>query len=169
TQARRARREERARQVAAAEAALDAQRDALDRAEVEVVEGRGTHPTVAARHAALTARADVAQDLLDALAAERTAAQDTGRRLAELLTGLRDHDLPDARTARAAWLAPGALAALEREVQRWTAESARVSDGLADPALRDLPEDAAVDVEAARTAERTARAAADDLAGRAHA
>ncbi len=168
THARRAHREERARQVAAAEAALDAQRDALDRAEVEVVEGRGTHPTVAARHAALTTRADVAQDLLDALAADRTAAQDTGRRLAELLTGLRDHDLPDARTARAAWLAPGALAALEREVQRWTAESARVADGLADPALRDLPEDAAVDVEAARTAERTARTTADDLAGRAH-
>ncbi|WP_309133987.1 SMC family ATPase [Cellulomonas sp.] len=167
THARRERREERARQVAAAEAALDAQRDALARTEVEVVEGRGTYPTVAARHAALVARADVAQDLLDALTAEDAAARDTGRRLAELMTGLAEHGFADARSARAAWLAPPALASLERDVQRWAQESARVADGLADPALRDLPEDATADVDTARTAERSARAVADDLAGRA--
>ncbi|QGQ18132.1 AAA family ATPase [Cellulomonas sp. JZ18] len=167
TQARRERREEQARQVAAAEAALDAQRDALDRAEVEVVEGRGTHPTVAARHTALAARADVAQDLLDALTAERAAAQDAERRYAELEAALAEHGVPDARTAREAWLAPGALAALERDVRRWEQESARVADGLADPALQELAEDATADVEGARAAERAARAAADDLAGRA--
>lgn len=167
TQARRERREERARQVAAAEAALDAQRDALDRAEVEVVEGRGAHPTVAARHTALRARAEVAQDVLDALAAERAAARDADRRFAELVAGLAEHGFPDAAAARAAWLAPQALAGLEREVRRWEQEWARVADGLAEPALQDLAEDAVVDLDAARAAERAARAAADDLAGRA--
>jgi len=153
-------------QVRTAEVALETTREALGRAEAEVVEARGEHPTVAARHAALDARARQAADLLDALDAERAAAADVGRRRRELDAALAEHGIDDA-AARDAWCPPDTLTALERRVAAHAADAARVDLGLAEPEIAALPEQVAVDVVGARAAEVAARQAVTDVEGRA--
>ncbi|UZN03504.1 AAA family ATPase [Cellulomonas sp. S1-8] len=155
-------------QVRGAELTLETERDALGRAEADVVEARGEHPTVAARHAGLDARARQAADLLDALDAERAAAADAGRRLCELDAALAEHGFATAAAAHAAWCRPDDLAALERRVVAHAADVARVAAGLSAPDLADLPEDLEVDVVGAQAAEVTARRAAAEVEGRAH-
>ncbi|GIG41580.1 AAA family ATPase [Cellulomonas phragmiteti] len=168
TRRREAVRDEVLTQVRTAEVTVETERDALRRAEAEVVEARGDHPTVAARYAALDARTAQAADLLDALDAERAASADAGRRRTELDLALAEHGFADDDEARDAWCAPPALAELERRVLSHTADLARVTAGLADPAVVALPEDVVADVAAARTAELAARTAAADVEGRAH-
>lgn len=167
TKARHVLRDEVDAQHRTAELALVARREQLDRAEAEVVEGRDGYPTVAARHAVLDARASLAAALLEALADERAAAEHAAARTAELRSALAEHGFASADEARAAWCAPDALAALERRVQDVAAERARLTGGLAEASLAALAEDVAVDLDATGAAERAARAAADDLAGRA--
>ena len=153
-------------QVRAAELTLETERDALGRAEAEVVEARGEHPTVAARHAALDERARQAADLLDALDAERTTAADAGRRRHELDLALAEHGLDD-DTARDAWCPPPLVRDLERRVLAHTTAAARVAAGLADPEIAALPEDVETDLAGAQGTELAARRAASDAEGRA--
>ncbi|ADG73044.1 putative exonuclease [Cellulomonas flavigena DSM 20109] len=160
-------REEVLGQVRAAELTLETERDALGRAEAEVADARADHPTVAARHAALDARARQAVALLDALDTERAAAADEQRRHAELDAALAEHGFADVADARGAWCPATELADLERRVVARTADEARVDAGLADPALVALPEDVAPDLAGTEGAERAARRSADDLEGRA--
>ena len=167
TRGRQALRDEVLAQVRTAEVTLETERDALARAEAEVAEARGDHPTVAARHAALDARAGNAAALLDALDAERAAAADAGRRRHELDRALVEHGFDDDAAARDAWCAPDVLAASERRVAAHTADVARVAAGLAEPDLLALPEHVEVDVQAAAAAETAARQTATDADGRA--
>ncbi|MBF0687983.1 MAG: AAA family ATPase [Cellulomonas sp.] len=153
-------------QVRAAEVTLETERDALGRAEAEVVEARGEHPTVAARHAALDERARQAADLLDALDAERTIAADAGRRRHELDHALAEHGLDD-DTARDAWCPPPVVRDLEGRVLAHTTDAARVAAGLADPEIVALPEHVDTDLAGAQDAELAARRAASDAEGRA--
>ncbi|MBO0919358.1 AAA family ATPase [Cellulomonas sp. zg-ZUI222] len=167
TRRREALRDEVLAQVRAAEVTLETERDALGRAEAEVVEARADHPTVAARHAALEARARQAVDLLDALDAERSAAADAGRRRRELDAALAEHGFATDAAARDAWCRPPELAELERRVVTHTADLARVTAGLAEPEVAALPDDVTVDVAGARAAEVAARQVATDADGRA--
>lgn len=153
-------------QVRGAEVALETERDALAHAEAEVEQARADHPTVAARHAAVEADVRHATALLDALDAERTAAADAARRRGELDTALAEHGLDDA-TAVDAWRAPDALRDLEDRVVTYAADVARVTAGLADPDVVDLPEDVVVDLTGARADEESADRAATDAEGRA--
>ncbi|MCC2334025.1 AAA family ATPase [Cellulomonas wangsupingiae] len=168
TRRREALRDEVLGQVRTAEVTLETERDALARAEAEVVEARGDHPTVVARHGALDARARHAVALLDALDAVRAAAADAGRRRHELDAALAEHGFEGDAAARAAWCAPDELAALERRVVAHAADVARVAAGLGDPDLVALPEDVEVDVPAAQRAEAAARQTSADAEGRAH-
>ena len=168
TRRRQALRDEVLGQVRTAEMTLETERDALGRAEAEVVEARGDHPTVVARHGALDARARHAVALLDALDAVRAAAADAGRRRHELDAALAEHGFEGDAEARAAWCAPDELAALERRVVAHAADVARVAAGLGDPDLVALPEDVEVDVPAAQRAETAARQTSADAEGRAH-
>ncbi|UCN14643.1 AAA family ATPase [Cellulomonas iranensis] len=154
-------------QVRTAELRLETERDTLARAEAEVLEARGDHPTVAARHAALEALAQRADDLLGALDAERAAAADARRRRDEADRAVAEHGFADHDAAHAAWCPPDVLADLERRVLAHSAAAARVAAALAEPDLVALPERVELDVAAAERAERTARAALDELDGRA--
>lgn len=166
TRERAALRDEVVAQVAAAEVTLDTERDALARAEAEVVAARDGHPTVAARHAALEARAQHVADLLDALDDERSAAADATRRRAQLDVALAEHGFADADAARDAACAPAVVADLDRRVVAHVADRARVDAGLTDPEVAALAPDVEVDVPAAAATERAARSALDDLDGR---
>ncbi|GAA3800827.1 AAA family ATPase [Cellulomonas soli] len=150
--------------LAAAEAALDAQVAALDEHEAEVVEARGPHPTVAARHGELVERVAAAQDLLDALADLVSAHDDDTRRGAELALALDAHGFPHAEAARDAHLDGPLLTTLERQVAEHVAAVAAVTAGLAEPDVAALPEDAEADVEGARAAEAVARQTAQQAA-----
>ncbi|MBO3089576.1 AAA family ATPase [Cellulomonas dongxiuzhuiae] len=154
-------------QVHGAELTLEAERDALGRTEAEVVEARAGHPTVAARHATLDARARQAAALLDCLDVERAAAADAGRRRHELDLALAEHGFDDDDAARDGWCPPHVLTDLDRRVLAHTADAARVAAGLSDPEVVALPEDVAADVTATQAAESAARRAADDVEGRA--
>jgi len=167
TRRREALRDEVLAQVRTAEVTLETERDALARAEAEVVEARAGHPTVAARHAALEARARQAVDLLDALDVERSAAADAGRRRRELDAALTEHGFATDAAARDAWCRPSELAELERRVVTHTADLARVTAALAEPDVAALPDDVTVDVAGARAAEAAARRVATDADGRA--
>lgn len=167
TGARQAERVEVATALAAAEAALDAQVDALDQHEAEVVEARGEYPTVAARHGELTERADAAQDLLDALADLAAAHDDDARRTAELASALDEHGFATPDDARQAHLDPAGLAALERAVADHETALGAVAAGLAEPEVATLAEDATADVDAARAHESVARQAAQQAAAEA--
>lgn len=154
-------------QVHGAELTLETERDALGRAEAEVVDARDGHPTVAARHAALDARARQAVALLDALDAERAAAADAGRRRGELDAALAEHGVVDDDEARDAWCPPHALTELEDRVLAHNAAAARVAAGLAEPEIAALPQDVAADVAAAAAADLAARQVAAEVEGRA--
>ena len=167
TRRREADRDALAPQARAAEVTLETERDALARSEAEVVEARGEHPTVAARHAALEARAAQAADLLDALDAARTSAADADRRRGELDAALAEHGFATDDAAREAWCPPGTVTDLEGRVTARAADEARVDAGLADPAITALAPDLQVDVPAARAAEATARQATTEVEGRA--
>jgi exonuclease SbcC len=152
-------------QLGTAELTLETQRDALARDEAEVAQARGDHPTVAARHAALEALAAHADDLLDALDAERAAAADARRRRGQADDAVTEHGFADHAAVHDAWCTPGVLADLEHRVLTHAAAAARVAAALAEPDLVALPEAVDVDLAATERVERTARAALDDLDG----
>ena len=161
TALRQRRRQDAAERRATAEAALLADRAALDAAEVEVVEARGDQPTVAARHSASRERADAARQLLDALEVRAGAVRTALVRADELRAGLADASFADAADARAALLDDAELHLLDGRVTTHRTDVARVAAALADPQLARLPDDQVVDVAAAAAAEAAARQRVD--------
>jgi len=145
-------------------ATLDAERALLSTAETEVIAARADHPTVAARHAALVERVEVTADLLAALAEREAADEDARRRDAELVAGLAEAGFASAEAARDALVPADVLTELARVVAAFASAVDRTTAGLAEPELASLPDDAAVDLAGAQTAERDARAAADAAA-----
>lgn len=150
---------------------LTAREQEVARDEREVLDGRGDHPTVAARRAALLVRVEAATTVLDALTAVAQARADLGRRRAELADAVTEQGFLDTDDVRSALLRADELAALDARVQRHEAAVLRVRDALADPALAGLPEDAAAATEArrevdeARDAREGCRSAASAAAG----
>ncbi|WP_421742530.1 AAA family ATPase [Cellulomonas sp.] len=139
----------------------------LDTSEAEVVTGRGDHPTVAARHAALLERSAASAGVLEALAEEETAQDERDRRRDELAQGLSEHGFDSAGSARAAAVDAAVLAELDRIVTAYASALDRVAAGLAEPAIAELAEDLEVDVEGTRSAETLARTRAEEAAGEA--
>ncbi|MBT0993387.1 SMC family ATPase [Cellulomonas sp. DKR-3] len=162
---------ERTRLLAVAErerAALvvDTLQAAVEEAEAEVARARGTHPTVAARHAELVERAATAADLLAALDEAAGAAADLGRRRTALAHELEHHGFDDVAAARAASAGDAQIEALDRVVREHAAATERVRAGLADPAVAGLAPDVTGAVVSAEllTAQQAEGAAAAELA-----
>lgn len=139
----------------------------LDAAEAEVVTGRGDHPTVAARHSELLERVASSAAVLDALADEDAALDELGRRKDELAGGLDEHGFGSEDEARAAAVDAAVLAELDRVVTAYATRLDRATAGLAEPAIAALADDLVVDLDAATTAEATARSEAERTAGEA--
>ncbi|MCO7274959.1 AAA family ATPase [Cellulosimicrobium cellulans] len=123
----------------------------------------GTRNPVAVLAAALDERLRTIDALADASTAVAVAARAVADRTAELGAIVDRSGFADAADALAAVLDEPDRLALARRVAEHEAACAATAAGLADPALADLPADAAPDVAAARAAvaeaEATARAA----------
>jgi exonuclease SbcC len=138
--------------VARGQATIEGLVTGLEADDKEVDAARVGAPTVAARLAEIEAQAQSVAALARALTAATTAQDDLRTRLRELDRGLTEHGFVDADAARDAWLAPDALAAMERSIAAFEAAVARVDAGLADPAVAGLADDVVVDVPGAQAA-----------------
>ncbi|WP_456826916.1 SbcC/MukB-like Walker B domain-containing protein, partial [Cellulomonas sp. P5_E12] len=148
-------------------AALEVTRLDLDASEAEVVTGRGNHPTVVARHSELLERAAASAAVLDALAEQDVAQDESRRREDELSQGLAEHGFASAADADEAAVDAAVLAELDRVVTAYAARLDRATAGLAEPAIAALDDELVVDVDAARAQESVARGDAERAAGEA--
>lgn len=155
-------------QLAATDERLAGLREALTSDEVEVEAARAGSSTVAERSAELDARVDLAGRWLEALGRLEDAAAQVATREVELDAMLFEHGFASLADAVEAHLEPSALRRLEEDVRRHRSALDRVRTNLAE--LADVPEDAKVDLDAARTAhaeaDEAATAAAEDAARR---
>ncbi|MDM7855133.1 AAA family ATPase [Cellulomonas alba] len=154
-----------AARTSAAEAQLLASEQALGADEAGVAGACEGFPTVAARHAAVAERADAAEGLAHALAAQQAAEAAELTRRVELDAALAEHGFPSADDAAAAWLEPADVAALARTVADFDAAVEANRRARADHAIAALAPDATVDLDAARAAEQAARTEADVASG----
>lgn len=157
TEARAQQRDRTAQELAATRTLLDVQVQALAEAEAEVVAQRDGHPTVVARQRWVDERASVAETLSDALATRDEASRDAETRESELRAALAEHAFASAQDVRAAAVPARRLAELEAQVTGYRAALERVTAGLRERELAQLPATVEADVTAATARERAAR------------
>jgi len=167
TAARQAARHETVARQADVAGRVEVLQQALGADEAEVALASAGYPTVVARQSVLLALVEAATELLEAVTDRQEAERHASDRRAELDAALAERDFADADAARAAQIARADLTELEQGIAAYTAAVERVRAGLAEDEIRTLAPDAAVDLDAARDAERSARAAATAAEGHA--
>ncbi|RYV51871.1 AAA family ATPase [Pengzhenrongella frigida] len=151
--------------ITTARVSVAALRSDLTSTEREIEMARDGRPTVAARVADLGAQVAACDALAAALEGAERAEQDLSTRSTELAAALAAQGFADGASARAALLPAADLTALEAAIAAQDAALARVSSGLAEPAIAALADDVVVDLEAARVAQAGAEAVAGAAAG----
>ncbi|GII98969.1 exonuclease SbcC [Sediminihabitans luteus] len=148
---------------------LDVAAPLLDGIELPDVLGERERPEnpVEVYESALRERARAVDALLAAHAAVDAAARTLAERERDLAQVLDDAGFDDATAALAASCTAEEREALDRAVREHESAVARVRAGLTEPALADLADDAAPDLDAARAAVRAAQEAADRAGRRA--
>lgn len=146
--------------IAAAQAEVAAAGDRLTADEAEVLAARGDAASVLARSAALDERIALVTTWMTALADLERATDRWAERSAELAAAVAEHGFDDVVAVRAAAVPEADIRALERLIAEHDAATARVTAGLAEPEVAELPStlDAAA---AADRAEQAGRAASE--------
>uniref|UniRef100_UPI002540FFB4 SbcC/MukB-like Walker B domain-containing protein n=1 Tax=Actinotalea sp. C106 TaxID=2908644 RepID=UPI002540FFB4 len=115
--------------------------------ETEVHAAREGAPTVRDRVSALDGRIRTVTAWIDALGEVEDRLTQEADRTDELSTGLAEHGFGDADAARAAHLPATELAALDAAVAQHRSALERVTAGLAEPEVRELPEQLEIDLD----------------------
>ncbi|MBC7292036.1 MAG: SMC family ATPase [Actinotalea sp.] len=146
--------------LAAQLARVEALQETLARDAAAVDAELDGRPSVAERVEEVRERAGRVEAWLAAASAARTAAAGADRAGRELSAALQRAGLDSADAARTAAVTDAVLAAWTRQVEEHGRDLHRVRAALAEPALRDLPEDAVADVTGAQEEHAVADAAA---------
>ncbi|MBX9245338.1 SMC family ATPase, partial [Actinotalea ferrariae] len=154
-------------EIAEGRASLEAMRDALLLAEVEIEAARDGADSVRTRLRTVEKRITHLETWVDALVRLEEAGAVHEARLGELAGALVEHDFEDADAVRAAALDRAALRALEHQVATHDAAVTRVRAALEEPELAALPEAVEVDLDTLASAHAEADAAATLVAGEA--
>ncbi len=125
----------------------------------KVTHARADHPSVAARIDAIETHLGLARDLREATTSLESSVTDLKKAGAALADALAQHGFADAAHVEQARLTTGEQSALERRVRDHETGLRSVTETLADPAMKDLPEEP-VDL----TTPQQAAGAADALA-----